>query len=221
MPGLAERLASEVDATIQRLTRKSFKPDPIAGAHFSKIVSLLSSSYKRHGYILQRAILERLKENPDFIVWDDPVFAVSQMADHIIDVGMSDPLSLLGNDINYITPGHRTLQVDALVYDQRTKSLRAYEVKRGAGAHDSGKRRSILRDVLCVQVLLRSYGRERGYDVATVESRVIFYYGELSVPRPFGMSGADMDEHFGFPVWDEVEAVNQHYKERLFRLLSA
>jgi hypothetical protein len=33
-----------------------------------------------------------------------------------------------------------------------------------AAVHDSGKRRSMLRDTLCVQVLLKPYGKERGHD---------------------------------------------------------
>ena len=47
----------EVEKTIQRLNTKQFTPDPIAGRHFSKITSILSSAYKRHGYILEHALL--------------------------------------------------------------------------------------------------------------------------------------------------------------------
>jgi hypothetical protein len=71
---------------------------------------------------------------------------------------------LIGTDYPYSADG-RTLQVDVLVFDRNTGSLKAYEVKRGTGLHDSGKRRSMLRDVLCVQVLLKSYGKQRTLDV--------------------------------------------------------
>jgi len=51
-------LKPEIEKTIKGLDSKNFPPDPIAGPHFSKITSVMSSAYKRHGYILERAILE-------------------------------------------------------------------------------------------------------------------------------------------------------------------
>ena len=51
-------LKPEIENTIKRLDTKHFEPDPIAGPHFSKITSVMSSAYKRHGDILERAILE-------------------------------------------------------------------------------------------------------------------------------------------------------------------
>jgi hypothetical protein len=51
----------EIESTIKRLDLKDFDPDPIAGPHFSRITSVMSSAYKRHGYILERASLESLR----------------------------------------------------------------------------------------------------------------------------------------------------------------
>jgi hypothetical protein len=107
-----------------------------------------------------------------------------------------------------------------IVFDKVTRILRAYEVKRGFGLHDSGKRRSMLRDTLCVQVLLKSYGKERGLDAQRAFSHIIFYYGQCSIPKPFALTGAELDEHFGFPIFSAVEEVNKHYKKRLFEILS-
>ena len=107
-----------------------------------------------------------------------------------------------------------------MVFNQETRTLRAYEVKRGFGAHDAGKRRSILRDALCLQLLLKSYGQSKGLQPDSANSYVIFYYGVMSVPRPFALKGSELDEHFGFPVRGAVEAVNDLFKERLFSILS-
>jgi len=52
----------EIETTIHSLEAKTFLADPIAGPHFSKITSVMSSAYKRHGYILERALLEALKQ---------------------------------------------------------------------------------------------------------------------------------------------------------------
>ena len=125
-------LKPEITKTIERLNKKLFLPDPIAGAHFSKIVSVMSSAYKRHGYIVERAILEQLKRCPDFDVWRDDTFMISAMADQIVAQAMNNPPALQGTETAYLV-GHRTLQVDAIVYNKETHHLSAYEIKRGAG----------------------------------------------------------------------------------------
>jgi hypothetical protein len=43
-----------------------------------------------------------------------------------------------------------------MAYDEAHKTIRAYEVKRGNGQFDAGKIRSIKRDLMCIQVLLKS-----------------------------------------------------------------
>ena len=219
MPDLVSILKPEVEATIQRLNAKKFRPDPIAGAHFSKIVSVMSSAYKRHGFIIERSILERLRQNPQFEVWDDRLFQVPATADHIVDSAIGEPQHIFGSETTY-RDGDRTLQVDAIVYDKANKTLRAYEIKRGSGLHDAGKRRSILRDLLCAQVLLKSYGEQRGLEVSDAKAHIIFYYGQCSIKKPFSLTKEELDEHFAFPVLDEVETVNEYFKERLFSILA-
>ena len=172
---LVDLLKPDIKLTIKKLQAKKFKLDPLAGKKYSKVVSVLSSAYKRHGFILERAILEQLKTNPDLIVWEDRAFQVDQTADHIVDTIINDPTSGLKAEIGYKDNGHRTLQVDAIVYNKKTRCIAAYEIKRGNGLHDSGKRRSILRDLLCVQVLLKSYAHSKGYKAKKARSHIIFW----------------------------------------------
>jgi hypothetical protein len=168
----------EIEKTIKLLDRKRFDPDPIAGPHFSKITSVMSSAYKRHGYILERAVLESLRLCPHFEVWRDPIFQVPSAVGHIVECSNADPTKLIGTDYPY-SAGQRTLQVDAIVFNKNTGILGAYEIKRGSGLHDSGKRRQMLTDALCVQILLKSYGKQRGHDPNSAFSHVIFYYGNV------------------------------------------
>jgi hypothetical protein len=210
---------NEIEKTIQSLESKIFIADPIAGPHFSKITSVMSSAYKRHGFILERAVLEALKQCEHFEVWRDEQFHVPANVDHMVNGSIAVGTKLIGTDYPY-SEGDRTLQVDVIVFDKKTGILRAYEIKRGFGLHDSGKRRSMLRDTLCVQVLLKSYGRERGLDVREAFSQIIFYYGQCSIPKPFSLTGLQMDEHFGWPVYEAVEEVNRHFKSRLFAILA-
>jgi hypothetical protein len=84
-------LKPEIEKTIKGLDSKNFEPDPIAGPHFSKITSVMSSAYKRHGYILERAILESLRLCPYFEVWNDPAFQVPSAVEHIVDGSIAEP----------------------------------------------------------------------------------------------------------------------------------
>jgi hypothetical protein len=219
MSVVLDLLKPEIEKTVNGLDLKVFDADPIAGPHFSKITSVMSSAYKRHGYILERAILEALKLCPHFEVWRDPIFPVPPAVDHIVDGSIGEPTKLIGTDYP-TSDGQRTLQVDAIVFNKDKGTLNAYEIKRGSGLHDSGKRRSMLRDTLAVQVLLKSYGKQRGHEISSAFSHIIFYYGKCSIPKPFSLTGAELDEHFGWPVHEAVEEVNKYFQGRLFSILA-
>jgi hypothetical protein len=219
MGTVLDLLIPEIEKSVVGLDAKQFDPDPIAGPHFSKITSVMSSAYKRHGYILERAILESLRLCPHFEVWRDPIFQVPSAVDHIVAGSISEPTKLIGTDYPY-SDGQRTLQVDAIVLNKKTGTLGAYEIKRGSGRHDSGKRRSMLRDTLCVQVLLKSYGKSRGHENNSAFSHIIFFYGKCSIPKPFAITGAELDQHFEWPVHDAVDEVNKYFQGRLFAILS-
>jgi hypothetical protein len=51
MGAVLDLLKTEIEKTVIRLDSKRFDPDPISGQHFSKITSVMSSAYKRHGYM--------------------------------------------------------------------------------------------------------------------------------------------------------------------------
>jgi len=127
MGGVLDLLKPEIEKTVIRLDSKRFDPDPIAGPHFSKITSVMSSAYKRHGYILERAILEALKLCPHFEVWRDPIFQVPSAVDHIVAGSITEATKLIGTDYPY-SVGQRTLQVDAIVFDKNKNTLKAYEI---------------------------------------------------------------------------------------------
>jgi hypothetical protein len=208
----------EVDATIERLARKRFAADPLVGERYSRITSIVSSAYKRHGAIIEQALIAALASAPHLQVWPDPVFRVSPEADMLA----GSDASAFGNSLRYGAENFtRTLQVDVLVYNRATGLLGAYESKRGFGYHDSGKKRSMLRDLRCLQMLLLSYGQARGVNGAAAEARIVFYYGQCSVRLPWALTRADLDEHFKAPIAGPIERVNAYFGERLNDLLAA
>jgi len=87
---------------------------------------------------------------------------------------------------------------------------------------DAGKIRSIKRDLMCLQVLLKSYGEELAkLKPVAAESRIIFYYGVRSIPRPWSLVKGELDGHFGFPVVARIEEANEYFRSKLHQLLEA
>jgi hypothetical protein len=212
-----DRVAPVVDETIRALAKTKFVPDPVAGAKYSRATSIVSSAYKRHGRILETALRESLRESNRHKVWQEDAFRVSRAADALVGSQSEDACRQTtlpyGDSI-------RTIQLDMIAFDSADQSIRAYEVKRGNGQFDSGKIRSIKRDLMCVQVLLKSYGEELAkLNPVASESKIIFYYGVRSIPRPWSLVREELDEHFGFPVVSRIEEANEYFRSKLHQLL--
>jgi hypothetical protein len=155
MTEFMHRVAPVVDDTIRALASKRFIVDPVAGPRYSRATSIISSAYKRHGRILETAIREGLRDSNRHRVWQESAFRVSRAADGLVSSQNEDACRqshLPYGELN------RSIQVDLVAYDEADQTIRAYEVKRGNGQFDAGKIRSIRRDLMCVQVLLKSYG---------------------------------------------------------------
>lgn len=209
-----------VDATVERLRERTFDCDPLMGQELSRITSVVSSAYKRHGHILEATLKAVLREYRHFEVWDDPRLPISQAAEGLATSYMSDPASALKASIKHEAKGHRTLQVDMLVFDKKRKTVSSYEVKRGAGSHDAGKRRSMMRDLLCTQVVLKSYAENKlKVPCKSAHSYIIVYYGAETLGAPFTLWRNHLDDHFGVSVLAEMEKVNRYYRKQIEELL--
>ncbi len=219
MSEFMERVGPIVDKTILALSKTKFVEDPVAGKKYSRATSIVSSAYKRHGQILETALRESLRESNRHKVWKEDAFRVSRAADALI--GSQDETAGRQSALPY-GDAIRTLQVDMVAFDSADQTIRAYEVKRGNGQFDAGKIRSIKRDLMCVQVLLKSYGEELAkLKPVAAESKIIFYYGVRSIPRPWSLVKDELDAHFGFPVVARIEEANDYFQTKLHDLLEA
>lgn len=213
-----DRISPVVDETISALAKTKFIEDPIAGVKYSRATSIISSAYKRHGRILETAIREGLRESNRHQVWQEDIFRVSRAADALASSQAPDECAK--SSLPYGETA-RALQVDMIAYDSADKTIRAYEIKRGNGQFDAGKIRSIRRDLMCVQVLLKSYGDLASVAPVAAESRIIFYYGTRSLPRPWSLVKNELDSHFDYSITEKIEQANAYFKERLHALLEA
>jgi hypothetical protein len=68
-------------------------------------------------------------------------------------------------------------------------------------------------DVRSSDVFSYGYGVVRDY-----LSRLL--YGKKSIPAPFAITGAELDTHFGWPIYEAVEEINELFNRRLFEILA-
>jgi hypothetical protein len=220
---IPDNLLESIDASANGLAKVKFTADPLIPGHYSQITSIVSSAQKRHGSILEQAILQRLQQNPDFEAWSEKAFNVSNSAETLISTYLSNPSQASVTNIPYpISEADvaRRMQVDLVVYDKKNKSLISYEIKRGNGLHDSKAKASMLKNLLTQQTLLKSYGSAKGYkEIKFVDSKIIFYYGKCSLEKKYSLTAENLDEHFNFPVVDFVEDVNSIFREKIVTIV--
>jgi hypothetical protein len=214
-----DRVTPMIDETIRSLASKKFIEDPIAGPRHSRNTSIISSAYKRHGRILETALRESLRDSNRHRVWREDAFKVSRAADQLVNSQSDDECRR--TTLPYGDNSTRTIQIDVIAFDDADRIIRAYEVKRGNGQFDAGKIRSIKRDLLCAQVLLKSYGEVFKFAPVAAESKIIFYYGIRSIPKPWSLVKQELDEHFGYPVTAKIEQANDYFRTKLDELLEA
>jgi hypothetical protein len=202
-----------------RLAATDFRADPIGGVKYSRATSIISSAYKRHGQLLGHAILERLKDCHRFQVWTEDRFKLSHAS--AAELAKAFPPAAYRKIEMPYGDEERSIPVDLMVYDQTRKIIRAYNVKRGNGAYDAGKRRLILGELVRTQMLLASYSASHGLDTVEAEAYVIFYYGVQSIPQPYSLVADDLDAHFEFAVRDAVELVNNRLSNALHAMIEA
>jgi hypothetical protein len=78
----------------------------------------------------------------------------------------------------------------------------------------------MMRDLICTQVILRSYGEARlGLPIQAATSHIIVYYGAENF-GPFTLTRDRLDDHFGVPLVGQVEEVNAYYRDQVERLLN-
>lgn len=216
-----------VDQTIEKLDKKEFKQDPI-GQKLTKTVSIISSAYKRHGFIIEQALLAHMKSNPNLECWEEKKFYIPNPVSHAVTSQLEDIEKLFEIHHEYIDLDKilekkpKKIQVDLLVYNKKLKTLNSYEIKRGNGRHDAGKQKAILRDLLHNRALLKSYGKKRGFEIEKVKSWIYFHYGIGTIGKEgdkiFKISGREIDDHFGFSIYDEIEEINRYFSKKLFMI---
>tara|TARA_B110000459_G_C16572815_1_gene477249 strand:+ start:306 stop:983 length:678 start_codon:yes stop_codon:yes gene_type:complete len=221
MSNVLDKLKPLVDKTILKLSSPNFRKDPIGGK-FGFITSVISSSYKRHGAILEQALVESLRECKHLKIFIEDKFPISARASTLASQSGKDLDVSSGANLPYEKKNPvRVLQIDCIVYNKKKKSISSYEIKRGNGSFDAGKKRSIRNDLLSTNFLLKSYGVSKKLEVKKSYSYIICYYGLRALPKPYSLIKEDLDSHFGASIVKDVEQVNSYFKNSLHNMIDS
>lgn len=193
---------------------------------------ILHTATIMHGQCIEEIYLEAVKLLCDNLeVWEEKKFKVSK---HALDISTDQAnnevmkYELEYGDVAIIKTKKKTTQIDIITYDKVKKEISSYEIKRAGSHHDRQKKEKIIADIVATKILLKSYGEQKGLDVASTRSYVIAHMNvPLLTPEwmKLQINGSDLDEHFDEPVSYQIENGLRYfeieYKNRLKKYMSS
>jgi hypothetical protein len=202
-------------AVIANAMAGDFPIDPVIGADLSKSFSIINSVVKRHGLLIQRTLGDALAASGRFDILTEVRLPITEAAHDLLTSDNSDRdlrKIKLKADSNTL----RMVAIDLVVVDTESGWAGAYDVKRGNGATESRKRGPIELDLRATRLILASFLAKCGYDrIHSVTSAVIDYYGASGFSKEMRLTRELLDEHFGVPVVDTVEAMTAELQRAL------
>jgi hypothetical protein len=202
-------------AVIANAMAGDFPIDPVIGEDLSKSFSIINSVVKRHGLLIQRTLGDALAASGRFEILTEVRLPITEAAHDLLTSDNSDRdlrKIKLKADSNTL----RMVAIDLVVVDTEGGWAGAYDVKRGNGTTESRKRGPIELDLRATRLILASFLAKCGYDgTRSVTSAVIDYYGASGFSKEMRLTREELDEHFGVPVVDTIEAMTAELQRAL------
>ena len=213
---IKDLIETKIQSLFDKLAKKKF--DPIFTKNQNKLRSILHTATIKHGHVLEAAYLNAVKlEKKEFKVWCEPEFCISEEAHNKSNNQTSQ--RILESTEPYgecmlVRKKPRKVQVDMIVYDHINEEVSAYEIKRGGVYHDSGKKKTIIADVIAVQVLLKDYAKQKNLKVKKTNSLIISHYGATFTTKDWKnlqINGDKIDEHFSAKISKHLKEAQDYW----------
>ena len=210
---LPETLRNFIDGHVENVSGGS---DPLYSDDAVKhLTRLTRSSETRAGLILQRSIVEGLRRGAEYTVLTPRAFPVcaepkQQLFAHDIDF-------VLGALHLPVTKAVSTTEIDLIAIRHRDRSAAVYEIRRANGRLGWKATRDALLKLASAKMLLRDWIlRECGIVVDNTAAYLVAYFGNLDdvqavFPPQMVLTRDNLDQHFGLPVRELVDAANELY----------
>jgi hypothetical protein len=181
-------MASAVRQTIKTLENGKFAADVLVTPSASSATSKISSIYKRHGAILQKALGIAINTDPTWTAWDE--------------LELSNAAYRKG------------LRIDLILYDGQV--LRIFEVKRGLGKQDSDAKRGIKKRLSTAKLESNQiFQKCKITPVNNVECGVVSYYGAHAEAAGFKQLTRDGLENEFAGISHFIEEIDNYLKFKL------
>jgi hypothetical protein len=182
-----------------------------------RLISTVNSLTRKDGFVLQHAVERALLLAPHLVVWQEPEFEISHAADQL---AVEDNVpTCLRTELPYGLNTIRRISRDLVVVNPVDRVAGSYDVKRGGGGVDCGKRRQLICDTLATHMLLKDYVRGHGYEVDRAEARVISIYGRTGLPADITIRGDQLNAHFQAEIEAPVRAAADEFRARIADIL--
>jgi hypothetical protein len=192
-----------------------FPVDPIIAPELSRAISCIGSVVKRHGGLIELGIAGALKASDRFVVLTNVSLPLTKGAAQLLDARNSDE-DLANIRLSADSEADGIVNLDLVVVDPEARWAGTYEIKRGNGVTESGKRRPTVRKLRAARLVLASYVHQLGYGpIESVTSAVIDYFGGSGFEADFTVTRDQLDAHFGVPVVAMVDAMTATVREAL------
>ncbi len=202
-------------AVIANAMAGDFPVDPVIGAELSKTFSIINSVVKRHGLLIQKTLGDALAASGRFEILTDVPLPITEAANDLL-TSKNCERDLAKIKLKADSKTVRMVTVDLIVVDTENGWAGVYDVKRGNGATESAKRRPIEFGLRAGRLVLASFLSKYGYeDIRSVTSAVIDYYGASGFSKELKLTREELDEHFGVPVLDTIDAMTAELQRAL------
>lgn len=211
-----QRIAPYCGDVLAKIAARDFGADPILTREQARLAGVINSAIGQHGKLIEKAILEALQDSEQLDAVCEPEFKFSHGDTNYHKAATVEGASLASLPYGDGHQPHDTFAVDLIVFDKVSKIVRAYEIKRNRLDVISADKLRMVRS------LLLSYAQTvRQWDAVSAEAWSINYY---SAPAHKGgtwrLTSADLDQHFGCKIFDEVERATASYRAELQTILS-
>ncbi len=211
---LPVEIRDAVDAALHECFDKTYCSDELLGNKLTQVRGPLDSLPKRHGLLLEKAIAHAFAGAGDrYEVQTQVALTVSKEAMSLVECNQLDKLDDLNLPID--GPHGKSVVIDIVIFDHKTRDLHVVSVKRGGGAQGGRKARDARDDLTAAGLMLKNIMLRKGLPVLSVKKVLVDWYGRSGIVARKKVSRETVDEYFGLPIARQVEAMSAYLESSI------
>ncbi len=207
-----EPLLLKADALVEAAFGAEYRQDPILG-ELSRMHSIARTVTREHGLLLEEAIAVGLRRSGKIEVSRGIRFPITDAARSLVASNRVETLDRVR--LTFDGEARSAFDLDLAAVSTDGSRAWAVDVKRGCGSTSGSRRAQTERELLSVKLLLRSFFRQQGYPVDDVAVAVVDVYGAGGFGSGFTVTRKGVDDFFGVPVLDIIDALEERLRRRL------